>query len=198
MEKLQNPVETTKQHRTPTISTVLSDGTLVEMLYSPEIKHCRFVSYQNEEWRYEERLHVGEGQVLIPYSPDNNLLKHDVVLFPSEVEEYESEERLVSDVQSFIHRYVDLDPMFEKIASYYVLFTWVYDGFNELPYLRVRADFGSGKTRFLLTFGSVCYKPIFASGASTISPLFASSMHSVERSSLTSVTSASAMNARRS
>ena len=58
------------------------------------------------------------------------------------------------------------------MASYYVLFTWVYDGFNELPYLRVRGDTGSGKTRFLLTIGSLCYKPIFASGASTVSPIF--------------------------
>lgn len=36
----------------------------------------------------------------------------------------------------------------------------------------MRAEFGSGKTRFLLTVGSLCYKPIFASGASTVSPLF--------------------------
>ena len=62
--------------------------------------------------------------------------------------------------------------LFETIASYYVLFSWVYDSFNELPYLRVRGDTGSGKTRCLLTIGSLCYKPIFASGASTVSPLF--------------------------
>jgi hypothetical protein len=67
---------------------------------------------------------------------------------------------------------VDVSPLYEKIASYYVLFTWVYDSFNELPYLRLRGDPGSGKTRFLLTVGSLCYKPIFASGASTVSPLF--------------------------
>jgi hypothetical protein len=53
-----------------------------------------------------------------------------------------------------------------------VLFTWVYDAFNELPYLQLRGDTGSGKTRFLLTVGSLCYKPIFASGASTVSPVF--------------------------
>jgi len=41
-----------------------------------------------------------------------------------------------------------------------------------LPYLRVQADYGCGKTRFLLTVGSLCYKPIFASGSSTVSPLF--------------------------
>jgi len=53
-----------------------------------------------------------------------------------------------------------------------VLLSWVYDVFNELPYLRLRGDPGSGKTRFLLTVGALCYKPIFASGASTVSPLF--------------------------
>jgi hypothetical protein len=67
---------------------------------------------------------------------------------------------------------VDVSPLFETIASYCVLFSWVYDSFNELPYLRVRGDIGSGKTRCLLTIGSLCYKPIFASGASTVSPIF--------------------------
>jgi hypothetical protein len=57
-------------------------------------------------------------------------------------------------------------------VSHYVLLTWVYDRFNELPYLRLRGDFGSGKTRFLLVVGSICNKPIFASGASTVSPIF--------------------------
>lgn len=57
-------------------------------------------------------------------------------------------------------------------SAHYILLTWVYDSFNELPYLRVRGQYGSGKSRFLLTVGSLCYKPIFASGASTISPIF--------------------------
>jgi hypothetical protein len=49
--------------------------------------------------------------------------------------------------------------------------TWLYDAFNDLPYLRLRGDFGTGKTRALLTIGSLCYKPFFASGASTVSPI---------------------------
>jgi len=93
-----------------------------------------------------------------------------VVLLPSEPEEYGSEEQLLAEIQSFIHRYVDVSSLFEKIASYYVLFSWVYDRFNELPYLRLRGDPGSGKTRVLLMVGSLCYKPIFASDASTVSP----------------------------
>jgi hypothetical protein len=79
---------------------------------------------------------------------------------------------LVLAVQAFIHRYVDLSPAFEEIAAHYVLLTWVYDAFGEVGYLRFRGDYGTGKTRALLVVGSVCYKPFFASGASTVSPIF--------------------------
>ena len=153
-------------------SAVLSDGQLLEMVYDPANKQTVFVLWRDNQWRFEPHWEVTPLKRLAPYSPENNLIKHEVVLFPARPEEYDSEEKLLVEVQSFIHRYVDVSPLFEKIASYYVLFSWVYDGFNELPYLRLRGDPGSGKTRFLLTVGSLCYKPIFASGASTVSPLF--------------------------
>jgi len=163
--------EVKKQSARPTVSTTLSDGALVEMLYRPQEHQTLFCVWRNGEWRHENSL-LDKGLRLVPYSPDNNLICNEVVLLPSGPEEYGSDEKLIAEIQSFIHRYVDVTPMFEKLASYYVLFAWVYDGFNELPYLRVRGDFGSGKTRFLLILGSLCYKPIFASGASTVSPLF--------------------------
>jgi hypothetical protein len=160
-----------KEGATPTVSLALPDGSLVEMVFRPEENRTLFCVAKDGQLRYETNL-VVNGQRLVPYSPRNNLLSNEVVLFPSEPLEYESEETLVEAIRTFIHRYVDISPLFEQIASYYVLFSWVYDAFNELPYLRLRGDTGSGKTRFLLTAGSLCYKPIFASGASTVSPLF--------------------------
>lgn len=164
--------EVKKQKVIPTVSGVLPDGMLVEMVYRPGEAQTAFVLWQGGKLKYEAGISLGPRQRVVPYSPGNNLVKNEVVLFPSEPEEYESEEQLLSEIQTFIHRYVDVSPLFEKIATYYVLFSWVYDGFNELPYLRLRGDPGSGKTRFLLTVGALCYKPIFASGASTVSPLF--------------------------
>jgi hypothetical protein len=155
----------------PTISAVLEDGLLVEMLYRPEEHRTLLCLFKDGELREEQSLAVN-GENLVPYSPNNNLLAHEVVLFPSEPLEYGSTQSLVQGIQAFIHAYVDISPLFEQIASYYVLFSWVYDSFNELPYLRVRGDAGSGKTRCLITIGSLCYKPIFASGASTVSPIF--------------------------
>jgi hypothetical protein len=171
-EKLKTMVEKAKkQSARPTVSAVLPDGSLVEMLYRPMENRTLFCVSKDGEIRYEKDLLV-DGRRLAPYSPRNNLLTNEVVLFPSEPVEYGSEQELVEEIRAFIHRYVEVSPLFEQIASYYVLFTWVYDAFNELPYLRLRGDTGTGKTRFLLTAGSLSYKPIFASGASTVSPLF--------------------------
>lgn len=161
-----------KQKFIPTASAVFDDGSILEMVYRPQDKRTAFVFWREGEWSLESGFSQSPFQRLVPYSPYNNLIKNDVVLFPSEPEEYGANGELVSEIQNFVHRYVDVSPLFEKIASYYVLFSWVHDGFSELPYLRVRGDPGSGKTRFLLTVGSLCYKPIFASGASTVSPLF--------------------------
>src|SRR5437016_6122788 len=169
-DKLADTIERAKkQAARPTVSAVLGDGSLAEMVYQEN--RTLFCVSKDGAFRYETSLLVN-GQRLVPYSPRNNLLTNEVVLFPSEPLEYDSEAKLMEDIRAFIHRYVDISPLFEQIASYYVLFTWVYDAFNELPYLRLRGDTGSGKTRFLLTVGSLCYKPIFASGASTVSPLF--------------------------
>src|SRR5213594_4016831 len=155
----------------PRTSAVLADGSIAEMVYRVGEHRTCFCVFRKGQSQYESSL-LMDGKRLVPFSPDNNLLQHKVVLLPSEPEEYGSEEALLGEIQTFIHRYVDVSSLFEKIASYYVLLSWVYDAFSELPYLRLRGDPGSGKTRFLLTAGALCYKPIFASGASTVSPLF--------------------------
>jgi hypothetical protein len=158
---------------TPTISAIVDRKTLVELLYDPFDKRTMFaVADEHGEWRIADNVDGQAGEHLVPYRADNNLIKHGVVLFPSEPEEYGSTEELITDIRAYIHRYVDLSERFELIAAHYIVLSWVYDRFNELPYLRLRGEFGSGKTRFLLTVGSICRTPIFASGASSVAPLF--------------------------
>ena len=162
---------TTPPKRRPTASAVLDDGTIVEMLHRPAEHKTLFCVAKDGQMQEIASVKV-PGALLVPYSPDNNLLVHGVVLFPTEPAAYDSDQALVAEIRAFIHAYVDVSPLFEEVASYYVLFSWLYDSFDELPYLRVRGDTGSGKTRCLMTIGSLCYKPIFASGASTVSPIF--------------------------
>jgi hypothetical protein len=162
-----------KQKRQRTlVSAVLADGSIVETLASRRDRVVSLIRIQGKTTETGQTLDLPILGTVRPYSPDNSLLVHGVVRFPSAYEDYQDENELVAATRSFIHMYADLSEPFEEAATYYVLLTWVYDAFNELPYLRLKGDFGSGKTRCLQTIGSLCYKPMFASGASTVSPLF--------------------------
>src|SRR5438874_9828425 len=100
-EKLANPIEKArKQAAWPTVSTVLPDGALVEMVYQEN--RTLFCVSKDGDFRYETNLLV-DGQRLVPYSPRNNLLTNEVVLFPSEPLEYDSEEKLIEEIRTFIH-----------------------------------------------------------------------------------------------
>ncbi|MBI5450146.1 MAG: hypothetical protein HY940_02200 [Gammaproteobacteria bacterium] len=160
-----------QQKDIPTVSRILSDGSLVELVYRPQEKQTLLAHYERGNFELKPWIEV-DGERLVPISPGNNLLKHRAVLLPEHPEPYLSTKSLLEDIEVYLDRYVDLSPAFFRIASSYILLTWVYDAFNELPYLRLRGDYGSGKTRALLIIGSVCYKPFFASGASTVSPIF--------------------------
>jgi hypothetical protein len=159
------------RHSRSVLSSVLSDGRLAELVYDPREGATQFAVWDGQRWECATSVAAGHER-LVPYSPSNSLIKNNIVLFPSQPVEFGSTRELVRELRSYIHRYVDLSESFEQLAAYYALFTWIYDRFNELPYLRLRGDYGTGKTRFLITLGSICYKPIFASGASTVSPLF--------------------------
>ena len=161
-----------KPRSTPTTGHVTDDGILIELLYDPERRHTALVVCRGGKWTVEPTVMLPSGERLTPYSPGNPLIRHQVVVLPSEPVEYGSTATLAAEIRSYIRRYVDLSPAFETAAVTYVLLSWVYDAFNELPYLRVRGDYGSGKTRFLLVIGALAYKAFFGSGASTVSPLF--------------------------
>lgn len=171
---MTNDTPATSPHpqSTPTVSTALPDGSLVELVYNPREAKTRLAVYKDSHATLAESIPTSSGVPLVPVSARNNLIRHGVLLLPERPVTFDSTEALVHDIEAYIARYVDLTDAFLRIASAYVLLSWVYDAFNELPYLRFRGDYGSGKTRALLVVGSICYKPFFASGASTISPIF--------------------------
>jgi hypothetical protein len=158
---------------TPTISRAFDDGSLVELVYDPA-QRTTALALRTPDGTTSVLSHIPlpGGERLVPYAATNNLITSGCVLLPSDIGDFRDVGDLAGAVTGFLHRYVDLTPEFEEIATYYILLSWVYDAFNELGYLRFRGDYGTGKTRALLTVGSLCYKPFFASGASTVSPIF--------------------------
>jgi hypothetical protein len=149
----------------------LSDGTLAEMLYDPARKPSTFFAvYQDGKIECKDDL-LDDWKVIRPF-PETQLLQSKTVLLPRTPAEYENEASLIREVQGFIHDYLTVPPLYEAIATYYVLFSWLYDRFTVLPYLRALGDYNSGKSRFLQVIGAAAYKPIFAAGAATPSPIF--------------------------
>lgn len=161
----------TQTHSVPTISRVRGD-TIIELVYDRTARTTGLLVSRSGKWRIEQQVDFGDGEQLVPYSATNNLIQHDCVMLPSEPVDHGGKAALLADIEAYLHRYVDFSPLFERIAAHYVLLTWVHDAFNELPYLRFQGEYGSGKTRALIALGSVAYKGFFASGASTVSPIF--------------------------
>ena len=94
------------------------------------------------------------------------------VLLPSGAEEYQTTDKLVEEISSFLDEYCEVPEFFKKILPSMVLFYWVYDRFPFIPYLHFVGGTGTGKTTAMETLGSICYKTINTTGALTIASLF--------------------------
>ena len=152
-------------------ASLVSSNKIAETIYNKKKQQTQFTIYENGGIQFFDNVNQG-GKEIFPLDAKSDVVSKGIVLLPSEPLEYGTEKELILEIKNFIHHYLDISPMFEQIASYYALFSWVYDRFSEVPYLRAIGDFGSGKSRFLQVIGSICYRPIFTGGATTTAPIF--------------------------
>ena len=146
---------------------VLPDGTIGEMVVGGEDERSFVIAFNGsvrKAYQYDTGRFV--------YLPTRDGLVGEVVHFASSATPYDSQSLLFKQVKGFIHHYLELPADFEDIVCLYVLLSWVFQFAPSIPYLRIIGDWGSGKTRFLQVVGSVCFRPIFASGATTPAPIF--------------------------
>lgn len=135
----------------------------------PEVQFAVF-DMVSKQLSYQPELQLEGGSVIKPI--DNSVVREGKLL-PSMAVEYIDESRLLEEIEEFIKFYLDLPhPFYLKLASHYVLLTWVYDKLSVVPYLRALGDYGSGKTRFAQVVGSICYKPLFVAGATSDAFIF--------------------------
>ncbi|WP_300783149.1 hypothetical protein [Enhydrobacter sp.] len=153
------------------VSDVLEDGTLVETIFDPASRETRFVRQSAGGCEYLTVIDRDRIRY-VPVKARNDLVRHRALLLPSEPTPCGTLTELLAEIEAFFARYVVLAPDAQRLAAGYVILSWLYDAFRELPYLRFRGDYGTGKTRALIVIGSIACKPFFASGASTVSPIF--------------------------
>lgn len=104
----------------------------------------------------------------------DDLLTTGTVQLPTGIAEYGSTKELVQEINEFLSKYFEVPGFFKEFLPYLCLFYWVFEKFPFVPYVHFVGRTGTGKTTALEVFGSICYKPIDASGSITMSPIFRS------------------------
>lgn len=92
--------------------------------------------------------------------PLTDLLEKAELLSPGE---------LFTRMRDHLHRYIDASERDYELFVYYALYSWYFQKCNTTPYIRFIGDTGKGKSRFLKVISNLCFYPIRASGASSIS-----------------------------
>lgn len=130
-----------------------------ESLYAVYDRRTEDVEYLPE---FNGCVPMGEGDAMA-----------QLVSWPSEAAPCGTDSELHADLCAYIRKWVDLEPRYERLSALYVMFSWAYQDFLEVPYLRIIADLGSGKTRLgLQVLGELCYRAFGTIAASSLSPLF--------------------------
>ena len=140
-------------------------------MYDPKERRTALAVGSPDGVTVEDFIDFG-GTRLVPWKATNNLIRHELLLLPEKPGEFGSVADLLGEIDAHLGKYIDLGGECGRVVAAYVLLTWVYDAFNQVPYLRFRGDLGSGKTRALIVAGGLCNRAFFASGASTVSPIF--------------------------
>jgi hypothetical protein len=80
------------QRKMPTASAFLEDGAMAELVFQSAERRTYLAFFSAGRWTLQNSINIGDGLQLVPFSPENNLIKNEVILLPSEPRIYNSEE----------------------------------------------------------------------------------------------------------
>ena len=136
--------------------------------WNPETEFCQFDKVSGTIGKIKNFTY--RNKVYQPIVDE--LVINNVVLLPGMPVDYGSEDKLVDEIKEFLFQYFEVPKFFESFLPYLILFYWVYDRFPFIPYLHFLGRTGTGKSTAMEVLGSICYKPIDASGAITMASIF--------------------------
>jgi len=147
-------------------------GWLLDYVYDVEADSAKLV-YRDPERHVGIRDAVEIDGVRYAAKRPSVFIQGGGVLFASDLGELKSTRELVAIVESFINKYYLIgDKYLGRILAYYVMLTWVYDSFNTICYLRAIGEAGAGKSELMNRLGSVCYRLLSSSGATSAAAFF--------------------------
>lgn len=150
-----------------------SEGYLLDIIFDKRMMKARFAyAHIFLDGKVEREIAIANfldvnGKRLVPIMDDN--IRYGTVLLPSDLGPLKDTRELLGKIEFFLKRYFLLDnPLHYKFGALYSIFTWVYDAFDQLLYLRARGGPGTGKSELMLRLGLVCYRMMITSGVSSL------------------------------
>jgi len=126
---------------------------------------------ETKENSFKDSINIDEIEYK-PVPPRNSLITTETIRLFTNVWEENSQDELIAQLMDFISTYVDCTEDFLLISSYYVIMTYCFHKFEEIPYLRVLWDYWSWKSRFLKVLSSVCYNTTQINGSASTASIF--------------------------
>ncbi|NNE66215.1 MAG: DUF3854 domain-containing protein [Pyrinomonadaceae bacterium] len=122
----------------------LSNGKLVEQI-KPGFA---FYDPETDSFEIVESVTDKDGTKYEPFIDE--LLQAEIggIYLAGKLEEYGSDSELLAEISEYLSHFVDLKPLYLKLAALYIVFTYIADKVMELSYINATGDLGSGKTRF--------------------------------------------------
>ena len=159
-------------NKTETIVSYNDDELMIETLVTPW-KWSFFIIFNKETKDIQINNSFSKNwKEYKPIDMNSNYIKSWSILFPSGIVDYWTKKDLLRDINRYLNKYIDIPQEYRVISTYYILLTYLYTNFNEIPYLRVIWDYGSWKSRLLKAVWNICYTPIITNWWTSISALF--------------------------
>lgn len=141
-----------------------NSGYLIEIYYDRKAKKIRFAYAHITDMKGNVR-EVGTANFLVVRGrkiepPDyDELIETGVVKLASELGPLKSSRYLIEKMAEYYQRFFFLEEKTRyKFCASYSLFSWVYDCFEALNFLRARGGSGSGKSDFMYLVGLTSYR----------------------------------------
>ena len=150
----------------------LEDGTVGEMVINQNTGQPSFFIRLGLTGQIVHQAEY-EPQPGIKFLPSDSKLSGKVVHFADHPEDYGNITSLVTEVKAILQQYLYIaDAATYDLAAVYVIFTWVSDKSDAVPYLRALGRPVSGKSTFLSVVGSLCYRFALTAGVSSVPSIF--------------------------
>ena len=140
---------------------VLDDGTIIESIYDKTKRPaCSFVIAMPDGSISVEPSYTSNGVTTFPPLRQIKRFERRSVILPSGIEDYGSSEELLHLIKLHLAKFIDHEPYVISLMAHYAMMTHVWDAFSAVPYLRLKGQPGTGKSRCLKVMKDLCYRTV--------------------------------------